>query len=101
MRERPLGVNVYGVSEHKGTAVAGGFFTIVTLCAVLSEARTTRIEITRVVPAFEGQMFGDVGPLRTGHWLRLRRGRSRPMVGPRMKIAFIRMPTSRFLPCRT
>jgi hypothetical protein len=56
------GVNVYGVSEHKGTAVAGGFFTIVTLCAVLSEARTTRIEITRVVPAFEGQMFGDVGP---------------------------------------
>ena len=62
MRERPLGVNVYGVSEHKGTAVAGGFFTMVTLCAVLSEARTTRIEITRVVPAFEGQMFGDVGP---------------------------------------
>ena len=42
-------------------AVAGGLFAIVGLGAAPSEARITRIEITKVEPAFGGQTFGDVG----------------------------------------
>jgi len=42
-------------------AVAGGLFAIVGLCAAPSEARITRIEITKIEPAFGGQTFGDVG----------------------------------------
>jgi hypothetical protein len=61
MRERPLGVNVYGVSEHKGTAVVGGFFTIVTLCAVPSEARTTNRDLESRARLWRPDV-GDVGP---------------------------------------
>ena len=43
-------------------AVAAGLFAIVGLCAAPLEARITRIEITKVEPAFGGQTFGDVGP---------------------------------------
>jgi hypothetical protein len=91
MRERPLGENVYGVSERKGIAVVSGFFTIVSLCAVrrrLAQRESRSRESCPLRP--------DVwrcGPLSTGHWPHLRRRRSRPMVGPRTKIAFIRMPT--------
>ena len=41
--------------------LAGGLLAMATLWATPSEARITRIEITKVEPAFDGQTFGNVG----------------------------------------
>ena len=43
------------------SAIVGGLFVMIAFSIAPSEARITRIEITKVEPAFGGQAFGDIG----------------------------------------
>jgi hypothetical protein len=44
-----------------GLSIAGTLLMTIGLCAAPSEARITRIEISKIEPAFEGAQFGAVG----------------------------------------
>ena len=44
-----------------GLSIAGTLLMTTVLCAAPSEARITRIEISKIEPAFEGAQFGAVG----------------------------------------